>query len=56
MKFIGNYILIFLLFAAFLYFLLPHLRKDLTKEQRLQKALWAGGLFTACQLILDHLF
>lgn len=56
MKFIGNYVIIFLLFGAFLYLILPLLRKDLTKEQRLHKALWAGALFAGAKFVLDMFF
>ncbi len=56
MKFIGNYVILFLLFGAFLYLILPRLRKGLTKEQRLQKALWAGALFAGAKFVLDMFF
>ena len=56
MKFIGNYVILFLLFGAFLYLILPRLRKGLTKEQRVQKALWAGALFAGAKFVLDMFF
>lgn len=56
MKFIGNYVIIFLLFGAFIYLILSFLRKGLTKEQRLHKTLWAAGLFAGAKFIVDILF
>jgi len=56
LKFIGNYVIIFLLFGAFIYLILSFLRKGLTKEQRLHKTLWAAGLFAGAKFIVDILF
>ena len=38
MKDFGNHIITFLIFGAFMYYLLPVLRKGMTTKQRLLKA------------------
>ena len=54
MKELGNHLITFLIFGAFMYYLLPVLRKGMTTQQRLLKAVWGSLVFTAVKAVLDY--
>lgn len=54
MKDFGNHIITFLIFGAFMYYLLPVLRKGMTTKQRLLKAVWGAFVFTVVKALLDY--
>ena len=54
MKDIGNHIITFLFFGAFMYYILPVLRKGITTPQRLLKAVWGAFIFTLVKALLDY--
>ncbi len=55
MRLFGNYIIAFLVFAAFMYYVLPIFRKGMTNQQRMLKAIWGALVFTLVKAILDFL-
>lgn len=55
MKEVGNYILTFLVFGAFMYLVLPIFRKGMTNHQRMIKAAWGSLIFTLVKAILNFL-
>lgn len=54
MKDFGNHIITFLFFGAFMYYILPVLRKGITTQQRLLKAAWGALVFTLVKALLDY--
>lgn len=54
MREFGNHIITFLIFGAFMYYLLPILRKGLSTQQRLLKAAWGSLVFTIVKGLLDY--
>ncbi|SMD15895.1 hypothetical protein [Sporomusa malonica] len=55
MRQFGNYIISFLVFGAFMYYVLPMFRKDMTTQQRMIKTIWGSLVFTLVKAILDFL-
>ena len=56
-KIIGDYVLVFILFGAMLYFLLPILTKrHVASDQRLRKAMWGALLFAVAKVVVDYIF
>ena len=55
MKYVGDYILTFLAFGAFMYIVLPRFRKDMTTYQRMLKAGWGAAVFTLIKALLNYL-
>ena len=55
MRVFGNYIIVFLIFGAFMYYVLPLFRKGMTSQQRLLKAIWGSLVFTLIKAVLDFL-
>jgi len=54
-KEVGNYILTFLVFGAFMYLVLPIFRKGMENHQRMLKAAWGALVFTLVKALLAFL-
>lgn len=54
MKVLGNHIITFLIFGAFMYYILPMLRKGMTTYERLLKTVWGALVFTVVKALLDY--
>lgn len=54
MRELGNHLITFLIFGAFMYYLLPILHKGMTTQQRLLKAVWGSFVFTVVKALLDY--
>lgn len=52
MRELGNHIITFLIFGAFMYSVLPLFRKGMTTQQRLLKAMWGSLVFTLVKAAL----
>jgi hypothetical protein len=55
MREFGNYIITFLIFGAFMYYVLLISRKGMSTQQRMLKAIWGALVFTLVKALLDFL-